>query len=106
MEEKIFNKRGFLWAGRWFAVSGRGHDHKAMEIIWEYKKLYPDENWSWHLESSAKDFLILRKRAIQLGCSNNARCIIAAGMYYSNEDLEKIKDKYGLTGYEIHLIWE
>jgi len=106
MKDSLFNKRGFLWGGKWYSVGGKGHDHKAMLIIDDYKRIYPDENWKWYeLERSAKDFLVLRKKAIQIGCSGNAHCIIAAGMYYSREDLEKIKAEYNLNGYEIHLIW-
>lgn len=106
MIDNLLDMRGFLWGGKWYQLDGRGHDHKAMMLIDAFKAIYPSEKWNWYEEGSAKDFLIFEKKAIQIGCGSNARCIIAAGMYYSREDIEKIKDDYNLIGYDVHLIWK
>lgn len=108
MIENLRNKRGFLWDNRWFPNVGNDHDKNAIEILAKYRNLYPSENWNWWEEySTAKDYLILRKKAIQIGCAGNAKCIIASAFYYTSREhlIEKIKEDYNLDRYDVILIW-
>lgn len=105
MKENLRNKRGFVWNHKWFSNSSDGHERNALRIIKVFKSLYPAENWEWYKEGSAQDFLVLKKKAIQIGNGNRPNCIIAAGRYYSTNDMEKFMEDYNLHGYTVILIW-
>ena len=97
--------RGFIWDGKFFANEGNGHEGKARDIIWDYKNRFPNEDWYWYGYGSAKDFLIMKKKAIQVGCGNEPLCAIAAGQYYTKKDVQKKLEKLGLQDYKIYLFW-
>lgn len=103
------NKRGFLWNNRWFCNEGVDHDHNAIKILAKYRNLYPEENWDWWVKSpSAKDFLVFKKKALQIGSAGKPECIIASAHFYASREhyIEKIKEDYNLSGYEVILIWD
>lgn len=108
MIENRRNERGFIWNNKWYSVGVKGHEYGAMEILREQKKLYPSENWDWWINySSAKDFFLYEKRAIQISNGTVANCIIVAAKHYSRQDeyLEKIKLNYNLDGYQVLYMW-
>ena len=96
---------GFIWGGVFYKNSGQGHEGKAREIIDEFKKRYPNEDWNWYSSHSSKDFLILKKKAIQVGSGNEPLCAIAAAKYYTKKEVNKQLEKFGLFEYKIYLIW-
>ncbi len=98
--------RGFIWDGKFFPNKGNGHEGNARDIIWSYQERYPNENWDWHEFNSAKTFLIMKKKAIQVASGTEPLCAIAAGMYYSKEDVNKILARYDLIKYKIYLFWD
>lgn len=92
------NKLGFIILGNFVPIAGCGHDSMAMEII---------RNNGWlsefhkYTHSDPKDFLILKKGAIQIGSSGISTQIIYSSLKHSRKDIEKVQEKYGLWGYKL-----
>ena len=104
VKEDLRNKRGFVWKDQWYPNGGGGHEKNAMDIIRNHRRSCPSEDWDWN-EGSAQDYMVLKKRAIQIGNGTRAMCIIVAGRYYSSGQMEKFKYKYNLEGYDVIFIW-
>lgn len=98
--------RGFIWDGKFHSNMGEGHEANARNLIWEYKKRFPNEDWNWYNYESAKEFLVMKKKAIQIGSGNEPLCAIASAKVYSKEDVVKKLEKFGLRGYRIYLFWD
>ena len=102
---KLRNKRGFFWNKKWYPNGGNnatnGHEYNAMEIIREHEKLYPNEDWDWRSDCSAQDFLVLKKKAIQIGSSGNAKCVIFGRKFYHDDEIEKFKIVHGIEDYDV-----
>ena len=98
--------RGFIWDGKFHSNMGEGHEANARNLIWEYKKRFPKEDWNWYNYESAKEFLVMKKKAIQIGSGNEPLCAIASAKVYSKEDVVKKLEKFELHGYKIYLFWD
>ena len=98
--------RGFIWDGKFHSNKGEGHEANARNLIWEYKKIFPNEDWNWCNYKSAKEFLVMKKKAIQIGSGHEPACAIAAANAYSKEEVAKKLEKFGLHGYKIYLFWD
>lgn len=91
-------KLGFIINDTFFPITGRGHDHTAMEIINSQGWL---SEFHKYKRSDPKDFLIFQKGAIQLGSSGISNQIIYYSLKHSRSDIEKIQQKYDLHMYKV-----
>lgn len=98
--------RGFIWDGKFHSNEGEGHEANARNLIREYKERFPNEDWNWYNYESAKEFLVMKKKAIQVGSGNEPLCAIASAKVYSKEEVVKKLEKFGLRGYRIYLFWD
>ena len=87
-------KVGFFLNGVFYDNNGRGHEKNAMTII-------AQNGWTreW-MTGSAQDFLVLEKRAIQLGSGIFNDHIIASKEVYTEFHLDKFCALHGLQGYK------
>ena len=87
-----------LVEGKFYPNSGSGHESNARCIITE-------KGWSnqWR-KGDAQDFLVLKKKAIQIGSGNHHKIIIASSRYYSETSLDEEVEKYNFYGYKYDLI--
>ncbi len=105
MGEKRYMPRGFIWGGKFHENRGNGHEASARLLIDQYKEEHPNEDWNWFPHKSAKDFLVMQKKAIQIGCGSEPTCAIASGYYYTREDVKKILEKFKFGDYKIYIFW-
>lgn len=92
-------KRGFILFGEFYSNGGYGHEKNAMEIIRRNGWM---KEWNG---GSAQDFLVLEKRAIQIGSGTSYNRIIASRRFYSESTLDRVAKKYHIEDYHHDLIW-
>lgn len=95
---ELNGKTGFLMGGKFYSNSGKGHESNARDIIHENGW---DNEW---VTGDAQDFLVLKKRAIQIGSGIYSKKIIAARKFYNESTIERVIKKYKLSDYSHDLI--
>ena len=94
----LYGKVGFLIEGKFYSNSGRGHEANARDII--HEKGW-DSEWN---NGNAQDFLVLHKRAIQIGSGIFHEKIIASREFYNESKIEKVAKMYNIIDYSHDLI--
>ena len=91
-------KRGFILNGEFYFNSGNGHEGNAIEII---NKCGWANEWR---TGTAQDFLVLEKRAIQIGSGDRYDRIVASRKFYSESTIDRVSKKYNIEDYHLDLI--
>lgn len=94
----LSGKVGFLIEGKFYSNSGRGHEANARDII--HEKGW-DSEWN---SGNAQDFLVLHKRAIQIGSGIFSKKIIASREFYNESKIERVAKMYKISDYSHDLI--
>lgn len=79
-------KYGFILQGKFYPNEGYGHEANARAIV---------QKKGWNCTSlTYQDYLVLEKRAIQIGSGSTPDAIIACSRFYSRSEVERIGKKY------------
>jgi len=81
-----------------YSNKGNGHEANVRDIISE-------KGWSSQWEKGyAQDFLVLKKKAIQIGSGGSPKTIVASQKFYTEKSLDEKVKKHNFYGYEYDLI--
>lgn len=86
----LCGKLGFVIGNHWYPNEGDGHEKNARKIIFS-------NSWQqeWYLgNSSAQDFIVLEKGAIQLGSGVNNRIIVASSRHHTKFKIDNFLREY------------
>lgn len=90
---------GFIIKGEFFSNKGLGHEANARKIIQQNGWL---NEWN---NGSAQDFIVCKKRAIQVGSGCFPNRLIACSSFYDSKELDKVVKKWGLNVQKYDLIY-
>ena len=89
---------GFIVEEVFYPNNGNGHEANARDII-------SKKGWSSQWKKGyAQDFLVLKKKAIQIGSGQFYKTIVASREFYTEKSLDEKVKKYNFYGYEYDLI--